>query len=160
MLASELGESGTPLPVRRADIIVTTDAHADRMRALGAELKKPVQVVEVRSDLVVGEWAMLLRRPVYVIVATPEFGDMLRSFFSEVKGIENLNILVFGRDDISSVPPDAPTYVTQSVRTNLGAVRIPGRILPSARTISTKSARQIFAFIVESNIEAINRLAP
>ena len=63
VLASELVESGTPLPLRRADIIVTTAAHADRMRTLGAELKKPVQVVEVRPDLVVGEWAMLLRRP-------------------------------------------------------------------------------------------------
>lgn len=159
LLASELVDGGAPLPLRRADIIVTTSAHADRMRALGAELKKPVQVIEVRPDLVVGEWAMLLRRPVYVVVATAEFGEMIRNFFSEVKGIENLHVVVLGRDEVSSIPADAPTYVTQSVRANLGGVRIPGRILPSARTISTKSARQIFAFIVESNIEAMSRLA-
>lgn len=159
ILASELGNAGIPLPVRRADIIVTTAAHGDRMCTLGAALKKPVQVVEVRPDLVVGDWAILLRRAVYVVVATAEFGEMIRKFFGEVKGIENLHVVVIGRDEVSSIPADAPTYITQSVRANLGGVRIPGRILPSARTISTKSAREIFAFIVESNIEAMSRLA-
>jgi DNA-binding transcriptional regulator YhcF (GntR family) len=163
MLASEVPEtvSGViPLPLRRADIVVTTAAYADRIRALGTELRKVVQVITVRPDLIVGEWAMLLRRPVYAVVATAEFGDMIREFFSDVKGIENLHIVVFGRDDLSSIPADAPTYVTQSVRSSLGGIRIPGRILPAARTISTESARAIFAFIVESNIEAMSRLAP
>lgn len=160
VLAAELTAGTVPLPLRRADLIVTTAAHAERMRALGEELKKPVQVIEVRPDLVVGEWAMLLRKPVYVVVATVEFGEMIRTFFADVKGIENLRVVVLGRDDVSSIPADAPTYVTQSVRANLAGVRIPGRILPAARTISTRSARQIFAFVVESNIEAMSRLAP
>lgn len=162
MLASELrarsSSSAVPLPVRRADIIVTTSAHGDWLRALGGELQKPVQVIEVRPDLRVGEWALLLRRPVYVLVATAEFGDMLRSFFADAKGIENLRVVVFGRDDVSSIPPGAPTYVTQSVRANLAGVRIPGRILSAARTISATSAREIFSFIVESNIEALSRV--
>jgi DNA-binding transcriptional regulator YhcF (GntR family) len=161
MLASEVPETGIgaiPLPLRRADILVTTAAHADRIRALGTRLGKAVQVITVRPDLVVGEWAMLLRRPVYVVVATIEFGEMIRDFFSDVKGIENLHIVVVGRDDVSSIPPDAPTYVTQSVRASHEGLRIPGRILPAARTISTDSARAIFAFIVESNIEAMNRI--
>ncbi len=160
VLASELATNATPLPLRRADIIVTTAAHADRMHILGAELKKPVQVIQVRPDLVAGEWAMLLRRQVYVVVATAEFGEMIRNFFAEVKGIENLRVVVIGRDDVSSIPPDAPTYITQGVRANLGGVRIPGRILPTARTISNASAREIFAFIIHSNIEAMSRLAP
>ncbi len=158
ILASELSASATPLPLRRADIIVTTAAHAERMHTLGAELKKPVQVIQVRPDLVAGEWAMLLRRHVYVVVATAEFGEMIRQFFADVKGIENLRVVVVGRDDVSSIPPDAPTYITQSVRANLGGVRIPGRILPSARTISGASAREIFTFIISSNIEAMSRL--
>jgi DNA-binding transcriptional regulator YhcF (GntR family) len=159
MLASDLMGGAIPLSLRRADIIVTTEMHADRMRTLGADLRKPVQVIEVRPDLVVGEWALLLRRPVYAVVATAAFGEMISNFFAEVKGIENLHIIVFGRDDLASIPVDAPTYVTQSVRANLGEVRIPGRILPPARTISTESARQIFGFIVDSNISAMSRLA-
>ncbi len=156
--ASELIDERIPLPLRRADIIVTTAAHEARMRSLGAELKKPVQVIDVRPDLVVGEWAMLLRRPVYVVVATAEFGRMIREFFAAVDGIENLRLVVLGSDDVSAIPADAPTYITQGARGGLAGMRIPGRILPVARTISAKSAREIFSFIVESNIEAMGRL--
>jgi DNA-binding transcriptional regulator YhcF (GntR family) len=159
MLASELAEGAVPLPLRRADIILTTAAYADRIRVLGMKLSKPVQVIEVRPDLVVGEWAMLLRRPIYVVVATAEFGEMILDFFAAVKGVENIRVIVLGRDDMSQIPADAPTYITQGVRAELGGVRIPGRILPSVRVISTKSAREIFAFIVESNIAAMSRLS-
>ena len=160
VLASEIGEGRVPLPLKRADLIVTTGAHEKRMRLVGEELKKPVQVIEVRPDLIVGEWALLLRKPVYVVVASEEFGAMIKSFFADVKGVENIRIVVLGRDDASSIPMDAPTYITQSVRGRLAGVRIPGRILPAARTISTQSARQIFRFIVGSNVEAMSRRSP
>lgn len=152
--------SPPPLPIRRADLIVTTAAHEAWVRELANELRKPVTVVNVRPDLHVGDWALLLRRPVYAIVGTPEFGDMLRRFFADIPGAsENLNVLVLDRDDLSVIPDDAPTYVTQHVRSRLGNVPIRGRILPAARTISTESAREIFSFIVRSNVEAMARLA-
>ena len=145
-----------PLPLRRADLVVATVAHASWLRPLTADLRKPLIVVAVRPDLRVGEWALLLRRPVYAIVATPEFELMLRQFFADVPGArENLRTLVFGRDDLSVIPDDAPTYVTQRVRESLGGARIPGHILPAARTIAAESAREIFGFIVRSNIEAM-----
>lgn len=147
-----------PLPVRRADLFVTTAAHASRVGALGAELKKPVTVIELRPDLTVGEWALLLRRPVYAVVASPEFGGMLRDFFAAVPGVENLQILVFGQDDLTVIPDDAPTYVTQRVRSQLGGTTLRGRILPAARTISLRSAREIFGYIVRCNLEALGRV--
>ena len=147
-----------PLSLRRADLIVTTIANADRVHAIGAELRKPVIVIDVRADLLIGEWAILLRRPVYAVVASPEFGDILRKFFAGTQGAENLNIVVAGRDDLTTIPADAPTYVTQQVRREFEGLRIPGRILSAARTISSGSAREIFAFIVRSNAEAIARL--
>jgi DNA-binding transcriptional regulator YhcF (GntR family) len=160
LLAEEVrGASTPPLPLRRADLVVTTDAHAEWARALAADLKKPVIVIDVRPELAGGEWALLLRRPVYAVVATAEFGEMLRRFYKDVPGIENLQIIVYGRDDVQQIPPGAPTYVTQRVRAELGDARIPGRILPAARTIATESAREIFAFIVRSNIEAMSRVA-
>lgn len=158
ILVDELAmSSSAPLTLRRADLLVTTAGHAEGVRAIGTELHKPVAVIEVRPDLVGGEWAMLLRRPVYAVVATAEFGEMLQRFFAQVPGVENLRILVYGRDDLSTIPESAPTYVTQRVRSHLGAVRIPGRILPAARTIASDSAREIFLFIVRSNIEALLR---
>lgn len=114
-------------------------------------------VVEVRPELLGGEWALLLRRPVYVVVATPEFGEMLRRFYAHVPGIEHMRLLVHGRDDLSAIPEGAPTYVTQRVREQLAGASIKGRILPAARTISAASARQIFAFVVRANIEAMSR---
>lgn len=159
VLADELSAGRVPpLPVRRADLLVTTEAHAARVRALGVELRKPVTVIELRPDLTVGEWALLLRRPVYAVVATVEFGQMLRRFFADVPGVENLRVLVIGHDDLGTIPDGAPTYVTQRVRAQLAGVTIRGRILPAARTISTRSAREIFEFIVHSNIEALGRL--
>ena len=100
---------------------------------------------------------MLLRRPVYVVVATAQFGEMLRKFYAAIPGIENLRILVLGTDDLASIPDGAPTYVTQGVRKQLGATRIPGRIIPAARTIADASAREIFAFIVRENLQALRR---
>lgn len=159
VLADELVAQGTqPLPIRRADLLLTTTAHADRVRALGAELQKPVTLIELRPDLTAGEWALLLRQPVYAIVAAEKFGQMLQDFFKDVPGVENLHTLVFGVDDLSTIPVNAPTYVTQRVRAQLTGVSIPGRILPAARTISMQSAREIFGFIVRSNLEAMTRL--
>jgi len=160
ILVSEIGTQPVPLPLRRADLIVTTSAHEKKMYAVGAELKKPVLVIEVRPDLMVGDWTLLLRKPVYVVVASEEFGAMVKAFFADVKDVDNINIVVLGRDDVSSIPVDAPTYITQSARANLTGVRIPGRILPAARTISSQSARQIFSFIVSANVEAMSRLTP
>jgi GntR family transcriptional regulator len=153
------GDAPLPLPLRRADLIVATRAHEARARALGAMLRKGVVVTDVQTELVTGEWALLLRRPVYAVVATPQFGEMLRRFFADVPGVENLHVVVFGRDDLTSIPPGAPTYVTQHVRANLRGVEIPGRILPAARTIAASSAREILTFIVRSNVEAMRRLA-
>lgn len=149
------GAAPAPLAVRRADLLVTVNAHADWVRALGNELQKDVIVIAVRPELRQGEWTMLLRRPVYVLVATEQFGDILRQFYADAPGVENLRIIVFGRDDIATIPDGAPTYVTQGVRKQLGATRIPGRIIPAARTIAASSAREIFTFIVRQNLEVI-----
>jgi hypothetical protein len=149
------GVHPAPLAVRRADLLVTVKAHADWVIALGRELQKDVIVIAVRPELRQGEWTMLLRRPVYVVVATVQFGDMLRRFYAEVPGIDNLRIIVFGQDELSSIPDGAPTYITQGVRKQLGAVRVPGRIIPAARTIAADSAREIFTFVVRQNLEVL-----
>ncbi|CAN5142990.1 hypothetical protein BH09GEM1_BH09GEM1_19930 [soil metagenome] len=149
------GASPAPLVIRRADLLVTVPAHADWVVALGKELQKEVIVVSVRPELRQGEWTMLLRRPVYVVVASAQFGDMLRQFYADAPGVENLRIIVFGRDDVAGIPDGAPTYVTQGVRKQLGATRVPGRIIPAARTIAASSAREIFTFIVRQNLEVL-----
>ena len=161
LVDSELNASDVrPALLRHADLIIATAAHVELAGRLAGERKVPVLVVDVRPDLVVGEWALLLRQPVYAVVATAEFGEMLRKFFSAVRGIENLHILVLGRDDLATIPAGAPTYVTQRVREALGDTPIRGRVLPAARTISTASAREIFNFIVRANLDASRAVRP
>jgi GntR family transcriptional regulator len=156
VLTDELPDDGVhPLTIRRADLLVTTQAHADRARGIGTALGKHVIVVDVRRELLGGEWALLLRRPVYVVVDSEHFGAMLREFYAELAGVENMLVLVHGRDDLAVIPSDAPVYVTQRVRMRLAGALPPGRILPPARTIATGSARELFAYIVHANIEAM-----
>ncbi|MDB4878274.1 MAG: regulatory protein GntR [Gemmatimonadetes bacterium] len=149
-----------PAVLRHADVLIATAAHIELARQIGAELNKPTVVVDVRPDLVVGEWALLLRQPLYAVVATAEFGEMLKKFFADVRGIDNLHILVHGTDDLSAIPDGAPTYVTHRVREALAGTPIRGRLLPAARTISTASAREIFNFIVRANLEASRAVRP
>ncbi len=158
LLADDVrGQARPPLPLRRADLLVTTKAHGDWVAALAAELGKKLCIIDVRPDLVKGEWSLLFRRPVYAVVADVSFGGMLRRFFADVPASENLKILVLGQDDLDSIPDDAPTYVTQRAREQLGKAIIRGRLLPAARTISPASARELLGFIVRSNIEAMQR---
>jgi DNA-binding transcriptional regulator YhcF (GntR family) len=149
-----------PAVLRHADLIVVTSAHIELGQRLAGEHRKQMITIDVRPDLVVGEWALLLRQPVYAVVATAEFGKMLRNFFEGVRGIENLNVLVFGTDDLSVIPDSAPTYLTQRVRESLAGTPIRGRVLPAARTISTVSARAIFNFIVLANLQASHAVRP
>lgn len=153
--AAALGDaSAHPASIRRADVLIATAAHVELVKGLAEQLGKHFIEIELRPDLVAGEWAMLLRQPVWAVVASAEFGAMLRKFFANVRGIENLNVLVHGKDDLSVIPDGAPTYVTGRVREALGKTPIRGRILPAARTISADSARAIFEFIVQRNLRA------
>ena len=49
--------------LRRADVILTTAAHEESATTIGERVKKPVITIEVRPDMAVGEWALLLRQP-------------------------------------------------------------------------------------------------
>ncbi len=145
----------TPIAVRRADLLVTTEAHRDIVGALASRLAKPCITIGVRPDLIGGEWRFLLRKPVYVVVADERFVELLRRFFATTPNADNLRPLVVGRDDLKSIPPGAPVYITQQARAMVGAAQIPGRVLPAARTISTTSAREIIEFIVRANLRAL-----
>ncbi|MEO7822272.1 MAG: GntR family transcriptional regulator, partial [Gemmatimonadaceae bacterium] len=114
------------LSLRHADLIVTTAAHRTWVAEMGSQLGKPVTVIDVRPDLLGAEWGLFLRRPVYVVVASEDFGDVVRRFFGAVPKAENLRILVVGRDDLATIPENAPTYITQRARQNIGNMVLRG----------------------------------
>jgi len=145
-------EAGLPAALRRASLIVTTDAHAAAARRLGERLGVPVVAISVRADLVGPEWRLLLRQPVYVVVTDARFARALRNFFADTPGVENLRTVLLGRDPLDAVPPGATTYVTHSARARLGDTPVPGRLVPPARIFSEASAREILEIVVRANL--------
>ena len=145
-----------PADLRRADLLVTTAAHEPLVRRAADAAGLPLVVVTVRPDLVGGEWRLLLRRPVWVVVADEGFVQVLRSFFTDVPGAENLRPLVVGKDDLTSIPDYGPTYVTAGARALLGDRAMRGRVLPAARLLAPESARELIAFVVRANLDALS----
>ncbi len=160
-LSAEPLESGQrPPELREADVLVTTPAYESLARRVAAQSETPCIIADVRTDLIGGEWRLLLRKPVYVIVRDTNFRNALLHFFEETKGKENLHVLVVDTDDISAIPPMAPTYVTRGARDWLRAEgredEISGRMLPPARTFSSATAEELITFILKANMIAVN----
>ena len=145
----EIGALSEELPheVRSADLIVTTEACAGAAQRVADQLGIRCIVIQVRLDLVAGDWRLLLREPVYVLIADASFADTLLRFFRQTPGAENIRPLVVGRDDLSAIPDNAPTYVTRVARDRLGSTHVRGRILPAPRLFSAESAREVIEFI-------------
>ncbi|HEY4306141.1 MAG TPA: GntR family transcriptional regulator [Gemmatimonadaceae bacterium] len=161
IVAGELApDSAIPGAARRADVVIAPTAHSAIGERISAALGRPLLSLDVHTDLVPGEWALLLRQPVWAIVPTADVAAGLKRSFANVPGVDNLRTLVLGRDDLGTIPEGAPTYVTSAVREQLPEIRIRGRVLPAARMIATDSARSVFRFIVRANIEAMRAVTP
>ena len=158
-----LGNGHQPPEIDRADLIVSTPAYEPLARRLAAQHEKPCIIADVRSDLIGGEWRLLLRKPVYVVVRDAQFRSALLSFFANTKGKENLRVLVVDADDVTAIPATAPTYVTRGAREWLAtqgrAHDVGGRILPNARTFSSSTAEELISFILKANLTALSSRA-
>jgi DNA-binding transcriptional regulator YhcF (GntR family) len=155
-----LGNGHRPPELGEADLIVSTPAYEPLARRLAAQHEKPCIIADIRSDLIGGEWRLLLRKPVYVVVRDAQFRSALLAFFDNTKGKENLRVLVVDVDDITIIPPSAPTYVTRGAREWLNAHGraddVGGRILPNARTFSSSTADELISFILKANLGALS----
>jgi DNA-binding transcriptional regulator YhcF (GntR family) len=158
--AAHLETTREPVILRHIDILVTTEAHTQVVQRVAKRLGKPSICATVRPDLIGGEWSLLLKAPVYVVVRDDRFADTLARFFANTEGRENLRMMIVGRDDLTTIPAGAPTYVTRSARDAIGDVRIAGRILPAARIFSAEASREILSFIVRANLRAMTPHRP
>jgi DNA-binding transcriptional regulator YhcF (GntR family) len=159
---AELREDGIEArpELRYADVLVTTGGLEAQVRPIAERLRKQMICVEVRADLIAGEWRLLLTRPLFVLVGDEQFVGVLVQFFAATPGRENLRPLVVGRDDLEVIPDGAPVYITRSARGLLEGARIRGRILPSVRLFSPASSQELIRFIVGANLDAIAHRRP
>lgn len=154
-----LGEgSAAPAEFRFADLLITTPGMESMVTPIAERLRKKLIVVDVRPDLIGGEWRLILKQPVYLVAVDERFIQVVQQFFAGTPGAENIRPLVVGRDSLESIPEDASVYLTAGAREQLGDRSIPGRILPTGRFLSNASALELVRYLVEANLRAMTAL--
>ena len=139
--------------LQRTHVVVTTSALESEVSTVAARLGKPVIVAEVRPSFVETEWKTLLRSGrAYIVAVDSRFLEIVRNYLERVVDLRNVKMMLVDRDDLTTIPPQAPTYVTEAARQKLGKSRIPGRLIPPPRLLAENSVRNLVAFIVKMNM--------
>jgi DNA-binding transcriptional regulator YhcF (GntR family) len=144
-----------PASVHFADVLVTTVFHADRVQRIARRLGKPWIAVALRPDLMRDVGRYLRSGPVYWMATDPLFERKLRRIVAPVSPIANLRVVLLDRDDVDSIPADAPTFIMPSAQSRLRrrfGNRGPGRPIQPPTMISDDSARQLLTFLVRANL--------
>jgi DNA-binding transcriptional regulator YhcF (GntR family) len=140
-----------PRALLRAHLVLTTTDLERTARSITVTLGKSLVVVRVRPDLFSEDWIAFMRSPVYVVVADPRFRAMLRHAIQPIPGSSNVTIVLANGEETTRIPPDAPTYVTESARRMLGRAGLPGRTIRPRRVFSSATVREVAAFLVAHN---------
>lgn len=140
--------------LRRAQLVVTTQMHAELVASLAASIGAPHIVVTIRSDLFETEWALWRNEVAHIVVLDPRFRRIVRDFFRAAQIDPAVVRVHLATDDLSRIPDGAPTYVTQAARTHLGRTRIPGMLIPPTRLFEEDCVRALWELIARTNLSA------
>lgn len=139
--------------LRQADLVVTTRPFAALVRPVADRVRVPLIVADVGLNPMGGDWHQLLREPLYLLMGDELSVPVVQRRFEELGcALENLHIMVVGRDDLGEIPSDAAVYVTRGAARALGSAAVPGRRVPPARGLAPASARAIIEHIVRTNV--------
>ena len=153
-------DAGTlPPELRRADVLLTTAAHAPLVQALAERTRKPCVIVTQRADLTRELEQLLARAPVYFLGTDPRFAHKLRALLAAWANPERVRPVILGVDDPGAIPPGSPTYVMRTARDRLGGVPLHVRVLSTRRVFSTETRAQLLRFGVEANLRAAAAMA-
>ena len=155
----ELSAEEPPASLRRADVLVTTLFHAPEVEAVAKRLGKPWIAVALRPDAMSEVARGLGLGPVYFIATDPRFEPKLRRMLEPMAPVTNLRVMLVDRDDLDSIPRDAPTFVMSSASERLepryGPRGGPGRPIHSPRSFSDATAHELLGFLVRANMAAL-----
>jgi DNA-binding transcriptional regulator YhcF (GntR family) len=149
-----------PLAIRRADLLVSTTFHAAPVQALAQRLGKPWITIALRPEVLGDVSRSLAEGPVYYVATDPRVEAKLRRVLAPIAPVRNLRVMIVDRDDLDTIPPDAPTFVMTSARqyvtTRYGENAGPGKpMFHPARSFSEGTARELLAFLVRANMAAL-----
>lgn len=154
LVVEQLKARQPPREILTAHVVFAAEDCAEVVRRVAETPTRRVIAVESRADLLDPEWLALLQSGVYVVATDPGFLDRAVSAIHRAGGsTSRMHLLVAGRDDLSSIPPGAPTYVTESARRAIGRLRLPGRIIRAKRLFDETTVREIVRFICTRNEE-------
>ncbi|MEO8333620.1 MAG: GntR family transcriptional regulator [bacterium] len=136
----------------RADLIITTERHHDNTVLLAEELGVPRLTVSIRGDLFESEWALWRGEPVHIVVLDKRFRALIRKFLTDSGAAAAAVRVHLATDDLSRIPPDAPTYVTQAARTHIGKGHVPGMLIPPTRLFAADCVRALWQIIGTLNL--------
>jgi DNA-binding transcriptional regulator YhcF (GntR family) len=156
----QVSSADPPAALKRADVLVTTAFHTDKVRRVANALRKPWIAVSLRADVMHDVGRHLRSGPVYYVATDPRYERKLRRMLANVGPVANLRVLIVGRDDLSAIPQNAPTFVMTSardyVRKKYGARGSPGVPIQPPRHFSDESARELLTFLVQANMSAVS----
>ncbi|MDQ3556467.1 MAG: GntR family transcriptional regulator [Gemmatimonadota bacterium] len=147
-----LRSAALPEQIQRADLLVTTRYHAAEVQRLAERLGKRWIAISLRAEFLAETARLLEQGPVYFVAKDPRFEGKLAGMFASVPGAGNLRVLITGRDDLSRIPQDAPTYVMQAARGQVKNLSLLARVIPAPRVFSEDSARELLSIILSVNI--------
>lgn len=168
-LVEDFGLDAVPLLVERmpsdagrrmlksADLLITTERHHRTVVLLAEELGVPGLTVSIRQDLFDSEWALWRGEPVHIVVLDPRFRSLIRKFLTESNAEGDAVRVHLATDDLSRIPANAPTYITQAARTHIGKGHVPGMMIPPTRIFAEDCVRDLWRIIGALNLAGRGR---
>jgi DNA-binding transcriptional regulator YhcF (GntR family) len=159
MEVNRLGASESRDALRRADLVVTTTAHASEVRRAAREVDRACVIVTLRREIVNEVQRNLVAGPVYFICADARYATKLKRLYAHAPGATNLRTIVLGQHDPASIPPHAPVWVLRTARARLGTLPPHVHALPTLRLFSAETTRALLSFVVRANTTAAGAMA-
>jgi DNA-binding transcriptional regulator YhcF (GntR family) len=145
--------------MRRADVIVTTAAHAADVRRAARAVDRPCVVATLRREITDEVQRTLRSAPVYFICADLRYAEKLKRLYATAPGARNLRTIVLGWQDPATIPPGAAVWMLRTARAQLGGVPQHVRALPTLRLFSAETTRALLSFVVRANAAAVDGMA-
>ncbi|MEP7064520.1 MAG: GntR family transcriptional regulator [Gemmatimonadota bacterium] len=142
-----LVNSGVLRELHDVDFLISA-GHADIVARTAAIVNKPYVIAQARPSLMGRLSRLLARDSVYFLVIDPRFGAKMRRIVAPMPHSENFHVLVVNRDDLSVIPPNAPTYVMRGARPFVSNRLHSGREIPLQRIFSHETSREILTHML------------
>lgn len=154
----DAASAALPVALRRADLLVTTQAHAAAVQPLAVRLGCACVVVTHREDLTRELERLLTSGPVYFVGTDERFAARLRAFYAGRFEDAHVQPVILDGEDAAAtagaIPPGAAAYVMRTARDRLGGVPPQVRALSTLRAFSRETRLEILRLVVQRNLAA------